>query len=135
VFQFSTRFLEQAAIISLNRPIFVMKLLFLYSDAESEFYVGCYLLLLTASDSDSMSDCLFTALELSLLFNIQLLILLILLRVMRPNVGTRQAFCVCFLKNKVPRSPICFAVFQFVRPCVSRNYPTHLVGLNFAPQF
>ena len=64
-----------------------------------------------------------------------MLILLNLLRVMWPNVGTRQAFCMCFLKNKVPRSPICFAVFQFVPPCVLGYYSTDLLGLNVAPPF
>jgi len=32
-----------------------MMLLCVYSDAKTEFYVGCYLLLLAASESDSMS--------------------------------------------------------------------------------
>jgi len=32
-----------------------MKSLCVYSGAETEAFVGCYLLLLTASDSDSMS--------------------------------------------------------------------------------
>jgi hypothetical protein len=54
---------------------------------------------------------------------------------MWPKVGTRQAFFMFFLKNKVPISPICFAVFQFVPPCALGNYPTDLVGLNIAPPF
>jgi hypothetical protein len=32
-----------------------MKWLCVYSDAETEVYVDCYLLLLTTSDSDNMS--------------------------------------------------------------------------------
>jgi len=95
--------------------------------------VICYFLLLLIPTA--CRDHSFTAVELSLLFNFQMLILLNLLSVIWSNVGTRQVFCRIFLKNKVPRWPVCFAVLQFFRPCILGNYPAYLVGLNVAPPF